>query len=133
MPTKDASAPSLQDKIANLQAAVKKAQGLAQELEAVNATIREMRAELRPLFGDLQTAFAVKESTRGHGVTGEAIVEILREAGKPMSVREMSQALEARGLPYIMATVYNALTRLIHDGKVKKTSPGVYEAATPGE
>jgi hypothetical protein len=87
----------------------------------------------RPLPGDVD---AEPEATRL--VTGadlrDTLVEILRSAERPLSLRELHRSVLARGRNVEgrpSQTIANALRAALKRGDARRLRPGVYEAAMP--
>jgi Fe2+ or Zn2+ uptake regulation protein len=60
------------------------------------------------------------------GPINTMILEIIREAGKPLHTNELVERLQARGKDADPATVTNAVAHLVRAGKLWRTAPKTF-------
>jgi hypothetical protein len=135
----------LDAKIRELEREAQELQGALQRIGVVNMNLNALR-QTRALLAETQQTTTPTPNTNGNmppipspipremnrsriipGSIGALALEVLREAGNPMHVKDLLAQVRAKGRPTLSeATLVSTLSGYANSGKIKRPAPSTY-------
>jgi hypothetical protein len=132
---------ALDTEIAKLEQRIKEIENVAQQLPAAKAELEAFRKVRARMAGEVEsprlsangTANAESNGNKPSrvvpGSIGALAIEILREAGKPVQIKELLAKVRERGKPNVSeGTLVSTLCWYLKGGKVTRPLPSMYAA-----
>lgn len=138
LPAIDAKITEIERKVEELQRAAELLPLYRERLQALRITRAVMNGEnpessgsvvLTPETGSMRITGGQVRLQFTPGSVGAIAVEVLKEAGHPLHVRDLVTRINAKGKRADKATIVGALSRYVTEGKMRRITPGTYALA----
>lgn len=119
-------------KLGELERRLVKLRRLADQIPNLEKDLEALR-RARTLIGCSETAIPPDASQLGRGrpvVPGsvpQLLLEILREARRPLGIKAIAEALQSKGQSVAYRTLTSYLARFAKSGEVRRRGLGIYE------